>query len=964
MWDTFSEDKTPAANIGKIVRIAIFAALGVIIFAIVSNQSVTLLMNLTEFSETFSKPLYFSAVSGLILASIALVRVNFVSRSSITWYGIRSAIGLLKRNEYEQSKTLRYSEYKMSPLSFGLWQLMKVLLFAPLFSNLLFGMSVGYIFAGNDVGLGSIGNIFGIPFADIPMQGMFADENVFDMFPALTLLIPPLLAAVGLRLLLYLGISGTANILTHYVLDVRESKPRFLLYLSTIEIIIGATVFWLGFNLFFTQDIDYNTRYAIAGSLALGVAFLAYGILDRRRARVIIYPTKRHMYSRLLTVGVVVVLVASVMAVNNSIADAKKIEWRGPYTAQEIAVNRYMHDLDNIEIVNYDVKSPSLSPSKIQSTVNENKETLNNIRLWDREAANSKLKPELGQRNDIHFVDTDILRFGGTMYWTGTTAPNLPEQVSQNDRWFSQRIIYTHANIGMKMLEADTGNVVDESRFFEQRRIYYGESDETSLFDKVWSAYPVGREESGEVDQYFYNGTGGIDLSPPLSWMFEPNFMLSYPSTPIHIMRYKDVHERMELLYPYFVYDFAFAGGPSPQFKNVDIYPVSDGHNTYWLMPLVVALDTSHVPWGSNFMLKLVGYALIDAYNGNVQVFVTGDDYFSEMFLEEYRDVGITREIPPWLNEQIKYPEEMFIWTVSQFSVYHVTDPKTFIEAKQFYSIPEDSSRTVPPFFIIARPQGFEEPEFVGIQFLELRESQTKNLVGYMTVENDLSNLGKLTFFSVPGDSAVKLLGPTGAKDVLERDEDFRKLRTLLNNPRLGENILYKIGDSEVYFIPVYTANTGGSVVSQTGTIAAVGAASVTGTYYVGLGDTPVQAFENYLLKVSGAVPTDQPVGNQTILPDKATKIQRLEQVFANSNITVLKPTAISAPVAFQESNGTYLLESDFTNIEATVREFISTHAAGQTRVFEWEIDGIVNFGFMRDVEGIIENHYISIEVG
>ena len=149
-------------------------------------------------------------------------------------------------------------------------------------------------------------------------------------------------------------------------------------------------------------------------------------------------------------------------------------------------------------------------------------------------------------------------------------------------------------------------------------------------------------------------------------------------------MRYKDVHERMELLYPYFVYDFGFGSSTTAQFKRVDVFPVTDGENTYWLIPLVVALDTRYVPWSSSpdlsssFMLKLVGYALVDTYNGSVQVIVTGDDYFSEIFLNQYRDIGATREIPEWLSDQIKYPEEMFVWTISKFNIYHVTDPKTF----------------------------------------------------------------------------------------------------------------------------------------------------------------------------------------------------------------------------------------------------------------------------------------------
>ncbi len=967
LWDTYNEDSSPRADIGRIARIAIFAALGVIIFAVVSNQSVNLSMNVSEFGEVFTKPLYYSTLSGIILAAIVLVRVNFASRHSITWYGIKTAIGFFKRSEYDQTKLARYSDFKMNGFSFALWQVMKVILFAPLFSSLTFGLAVEHLAQGNDIGLGAIGNIFIIPFADVPMQGTFAQETVVPMFPALTLLIPPLLAAISLRLLLYVGVSGTVSIISQYLIDTREAKPRFLSYISTIEIIIGATILWLGFNLFFNFAIDYNTRYAIAGTIALGLAFITYGLLDRRRARVIIYPTKRHMYSRLLTAVVVVVLTGSVMAINNSIADAQKIEWRGPYTAQEIAVNRYMHDLERIGIVNYDIAAPSVTPSTVQSIVDANRETLTNIRLWDQEAAGSKLKPELGQRNDLHYVDTDILRFGGTMYWTGTTTPNLPQNVAQTDRWFSEHLIYTHANVGMKMLEADTGNVVDESRFFEQRRIYYGESDETGLFDKVWSAYPLGRTESREVDQFFYNGTGGVNVWPPLSWMFEPNFMLSSPSTPIHVMRYKDVHERMELLYPYFVYDFGFGSSSNPQFKPIDIYPVTDGQSTYWLMPLVAALDTSHVPWSSNFMLKLVGYAIIDTYNGDTRIIVTGDDYFSRIVLEQYRSLGATDQVPEWLSEQVKYPEEMFIWTISKFNTYHVTDPKTFIEARQFYSIPEDAAKPIPPFYITTKPPGFDDPAFVGFQSLELSGSQTKNLVGYMTVRNDLDGLGEMTFFSVPSDSEVKLLGPTGAKETLDKDKDYKNLRTLLNNPRTGENILYRIGDHEVYFIPVYTSNTGGGVVSQTGTIAAVGGASITGTYYVGLGDSPVDAFRDYLLKLSGVATDDQTSagGNQTAILDKEIRIQKIEKVFTDSGLTVVKPTTISAPLAFQEVEATYEIEADFAAAEASIQDFARDFGGGQaTRVFEWEDETRVNFGFLIEVNGIVENHYISIKVG
>ena len=64
-------------------------------------------------------------------------------------------------------------------------------------------------------------------------------------------------------------------------------------------------------------------------------------------------------------------------------------------------------------------------------------------------------------------------------------------------------------------------------------------------------------------------------------------------------MRYKDITERMQTLYPYFLYNL-FG-------KEVDSLPVTDGTNTYWLMPLIVGFDTRDVPWSmGNPFLRLV----------------------------------------------------------------------------------------------------------------------------------------------------------------------------------------------------------------------------------------------------------------------------------------------------------------------------------------------------------------------
>jgi Uncharacterized conserved protein len=229
--------------------------------------------------------------------------------------------------------------------------------------------------------------------------------------------------------------------------------------------------------------------------------------------------------------------------------------------------------------------------------------------------------------------------------------PILPSSVSLDNRWYNEHLVYTHVPNGFLTLEATDGQIVDSGEFFKQREIYYGEG---GLFEQTWSAYPNSRDgNSAELGGVSYSGMGGLDVAPPLSWIFEPNFVLSFPGESVHIMRYKDVHDRMEALYPYFLYDL-FG-------KELDSLPVTDGENSYWLVPLIIGFDTRDVPWSvGNPYLRLVGFALVDSYNGDIQLLKTGDDFFTEMFVGQYSERF--EPIPSWLEEQIRYPAELFNW--------------------------------------------------------------------------------------------------------------------------------------------------------------------------------------------------------------------------------------------------------------------------------------------------------------
>ncbi|HLE34578.1 MAG TPA: UPF0182 family protein, partial [Nitrososphaerales archaeon] len=289
------------------------------------------------------------------------------------------------------------------------------------------------------------------------------------------------------------------------------------------------------------------------------------------------------------------------------------------------------------------------------------------------------------------------------------------------------------------------------------------------------------------------------------------------------------------------------------------------------------------------------------------------------------------------------------------FNYYHVRDPSTFIVGKEFFEIPD----TILPYYIYSKPPGFDKPEYLGMLSLELRGAPAKNLAGYMVVRNDYPRDGELIFYEIPLESEIKLLGPTAVEEALERDPDYAQKKTLLRNPRTGDNIIYRVGDQDVYFIPIYTAGAGG-VVSQLGMVAAVGA-TFTGEYHVGLGQNVEEAFKAYLAKLSGVTPT-----TPTPELDRDTKVKNIVQLFEEKELEIVRPTAISVPLTFLEKQVEYDNEGDFEDVKTSVNDFINKWVTegGAKRVLIWDQGENVNFGVVTMFEGITEVHYIAVKVG
>jgi uncharacterized protein len=226
-----------------------------------------------------------------------------------------------------------------------------------------------------------------------------------------------------------------------------------------------------------------------------------------------------------------------------------------------------------------------------------------------------------------------------------------------------------------------------------------------------------------------------------------------------------------------------------------------------------------------------------------------------------------------------------------------------------------------------------------------------------MVIRNDYPYTGEMVFYKTPLEAETKLLGPTAVNEALNSNPDFAQLKTLLRSPRIGDQIFYRIGDYDVFFLPVYTA-PGGGVVTQLGTIATVGA-DFKGEYYVGLGNTVEESFRAFLARIAGVdIPPPEPELSETERTNRV--IQTLEQ----AGLTVLQPETINPDVSFLEETVEYVSEDDWTKVQPVLNDFIELSESFNTsKAFMWKDTGNIKAGIMVRVDDALHLHYIIIEL-
>ena len=517
-----------------------------------------------------------------------------------------------------------------------------------------------------------------------------------------------------------------------------------------------------------------------------------------------------------------------------------------PYVENHIDYTRLAYGLDSIE-----EKSFAASPDLSQDDISNNKQTVDNIRLWDPTvlAETYSQLQEIRAYYALQEVDVDRYRINGELTQVMVAARELDQTNLPAVGWVNERLQYTH---GFGVVFSPANNVASQGQpdFYvkgvpatttvaelevEQPRIYFGESADSveyvvvnSLQDEV--DYPLSTE--GQSVAYTnYSGDGGVGIG---SFFRRLGFALRYSelnllisnqlSDDSKLIMERNIVSRVKKAAP-FLYtdnDPYLALIDRNLFWIIDMYTVSDKY------PYAQPADTrrinenSGLPVNFNYLRNSVK-AVVNAYDGTMNFYVVDEN---DPIMTAYNDIfpdlfSPKSEMSSELLDHIRYPEDLFTIQSDMYRDYHMTDPRVFYADEDPWVIPSDSSTTprvatlrgefteigfkpMLPYYLLMSLPG--ETDLSYLIFQPFNPENRPNMQSFLVADADPENYGQLIDFRLPKGEFVD--GPSQVATRINQDPDISQIFTLLDQQGSsvikGNLFVVPINQSILYYQPIY----------------------------------------------------------------------------------------------------------------------------------------------------------------
>ncbi|MGM9472116.1 UPF0182 family membrane protein [Pseudarthrobacter sp. YS3] len=535
------------------------------------------------------------------------------------------------------------------------------------------------------------------------------------------------------------------------------------------------------------------------------------------------------------------------------------------YIERNIANTRAAYGLDKIQVNRYDATNTANAGALAPDA-----QTTANIRLLDPNLISDAFAQLEQYRPYYQFpnsLNVDRYEVNGKVQDTVIAVRELnPTNVATNQQgWLNQHVVYTHgygvvAAKGNKFtvdgkpdfLQSgipSTGVLGDDSTY--QPRIYFGEtSPEYSIVGAPAGATPreqdrpSGKQSEGET-QYTFTGNGGPNVG---SFFNKVLYSIKFQSSDLllsdgvneasQILYDRNPRDRVEKVAPYLTVD----GNAYPAVVDGRVKWIVDGYTTSQYYPysqqeqLSAATTDSQTTSGRTVALpnSSVNYirnsvkATVDAYDGSVTLYAWDDQ---DPVLKAWQKIFPTTlkpfsEMSSDVMSHVRYPEDLFKVQRELLGRYHVTEPGSFYQAKDVWSVPNDPTVDTdvkqPPFYMSLQMPDQDKPAFqLTSSFIpQIVNGTARNvLYGFLAADSDAGkekgvkadSYGQLRLLQIPPE--IQVPGPGQAQNKFNSDPTVSQALNLLRQGAsevLNGNLLtLPVGGGILYVQPVYLKSTG-----------------------------------------------------------------------------------------------------------------------------------------------------------
>jgi hypothetical protein len=541
----------------------------------------------------------------------------------------------------------------------------------------------------------------------------------------------------------------------------------------------------------------------------------------------------------LVVIGSVVLSGAAPTLFRYFVVKPSELQLEKPYIERNIALTRRAYNLDQI------ATKPFAAEQKLTfKTLDANKATIENIRLWDWLPLSDTYAQLQEIRTYYKFHDLDVDR-----YWLDGSYQSVmlsgrelrPALLPPNAQtWVNRHVLFTHGNgavmspVTRKSTEGlpffylrDIPPVADGGPQIHEPRIYYGEEPDSYVVVKGSTPefdYPKGKDNVYAA----YDGSGGVPIGA-LVWrgLFayyfnDPNLVLSsYITADSRIMIRRNIRERVQTIAPFLRLDH----DPYLVISNGRMFWMQDAYTTSSYFPSsqpAQGLDLNYI--------RNAVKVIVDAYNGTVDFYVidAGDPIaatYGRIFPSLFKPFPA---MPGDLQKHIRYPEDLFLIQARLYQTYHMEAAEVFYNREDLWQFPRqpggDGVATMAPYYIIMRLPGEPQAEF--FLMVPMAPSRRDNMIAWLAARCDAPDYGKLIVYEFPKEKLV--YGPFQIEARINQSTEISQQITLWNQmgSRVirGANLLViPIENSILYVSPLYLRAEHGHLPELKRVIAAYG---------------------------------------------------------------------------------------------------------------------------------------------